>query len=89
MDKGEKSVFVVSFFIKKREKKRDERIRNSHRRLLRAFAGRLLTRVGYKCLLNQVLISGATDGNIDLSDMRANTRYAGGFTSLDRNVHRF
>ena len=37
----------------------------------------------------QVLISGASDGKIDVDDMRANTQYAGGFTSLDRNVTRF
>lgn len=37
----------------------------------------------------QVLISGASDGKIDVEDMRANTRYAGGFTGIDRNVTRF
>jgi len=37
----------------------------------------------------QVLISGASDGKIDVEDMRANTYYAGGFTSIDRNVTRF
>lgn len=37
----------------------------------------------------QVLISGASDGKIDVDDMRANTRYVGGFTGLDRTVNRF
>jgi ubiquitin-protein ligase E3 C len=37
----------------------------------------------------QVLISGASDGKIDIDDMRANTQYAGGFTSFDRSVTRF
>lgn len=37
----------------------------------------------------QVLISGASDGKIDVEDMRANTQYAGGFTSFDRTVTRF
>ena len=37
----------------------------------------------------QVLISGASDGKIDMEDMRAHTQYAGGFTSIDRNVTRF
>eukprot|EP00536_Pseudo-nitzschia_multiseries_P001810 jgi/Psemu1/251020/estExt_Genewise1Plus.C_230138 len=37
----------------------------------------------------QVLISGASDGKIDVEDMRAHTRYAGGFTIIDRNVTRF
>ena len=37
----------------------------------------------------QILISGPSDGGIDVDDMRANTRYAGGFTSIDRTVHRF
>lgn len=37
----------------------------------------------------QVLISGASDGKIDVEDMRANCRYAGGFTSIDRTVTRF
>lgn len=37
----------------------------------------------------QVLISGATDGKIDVEDMRANCRYAGGFTGIDRTVNRF
>jgi ubiquitin-protein ligase E3 C len=37
----------------------------------------------------QVLISGASDGKIDVEDMRANCRYAGGFTGIDRSVNRF
>ncbi|GAX20926.1 ubiquitin-protein ligase E3 C [Fistulifera solaris] len=37
----------------------------------------------------QVLISGASDGRLDVEDMRANTRYVGGFTGLDRTVTRF
>ena len=37
----------------------------------------------------QVLISGASDGKLDVDDMRANTRYVGGFTGLDRTVNRF
>jgi ubiquitin-protein ligase E3 C len=37
----------------------------------------------------QVLISGATDGKIDVEDMRAHSRYAGGFTGVDRTVNRF
>lgn len=37
----------------------------------------------------QILISGASDGKIDVEDMRANCRYAGGFTGLDRSVNRF
>lgn len=37
----------------------------------------------------QVLISGATDGKIDVPDWRANTRYAGGYTILDPNVRNF
>jgi len=37
----------------------------------------------------QVLISGASDGKIDVDDMRANTQYAGGFTGFDRSVTRF
>lgn len=37
----------------------------------------------------QVLISGPSDGKIDVDDMRANTRYVGGYTGLDRNVNRF
>ncbi|KAL3776550.1 hypothetical protein ACHAW5_008712 [Stephanodiscus triporus] len=34
----------------------------------------------------QVLISGASDGKIDVSDMKSNTRYTGGYTMLDRNI---
>lgn len=45
------------------------------------------------CLFNepelQVLISGPSGGKIDIDDMKSNTRYAGGFTSIDRTVHRF
>lgn len=37
----------------------------------------------------QVLISGPSDGKIDIEDMRRNTRYAGGYTGIDRNVSRF
>jgi len=37
----------------------------------------------------QVLISGPSDGNIDIDDMKANTRYSGGYSSFDRNVSRF
>lgn len=37
----------------------------------------------------QVLISGPSDGKIDVADMRANSRYAGGYTPIDRNIIRF
>mmetsp|Transcript_20160 Transcript_20160/g.43793 ORF Transcript_20160/g.43793 Transcript_20160/m.43793 type:complete len:1384 (-) Transcript_20160:144-4295(-) len=37
----------------------------------------------------QVLISGASDGKIDVSDMKSNTRYVGGYTMLDINIKRF
>jgi len=37
----------------------------------------------------QVLISGPSDGKIDVLDMKTNTRYSGGYTSFDRNVNRF
>lgn len=37
----------------------------------------------------QILISGPTDGKIDIDDMRSNCRYAGGFTGIDRSVNRF
>ena len=37
----------------------------------------------------QVLISGASDGKIDVSDMKSNTRYTGGYTMVDRNIIRF
>jgi len=37
----------------------------------------------------QVLISGPSDGKIDISDMKSNTRYTGGYTSFDRQMTRF
>ena len=37
----------------------------------------------------QVLISGPSGGMIDISDMKANARYAGGYHSLDRHIIRF
>ena len=37
----------------------------------------------------QVLISGPTEGAIDVEDMKANTKYAGGYTMFDRNINRF
>ena len=37
----------------------------------------------------QVLISGASDGKIDVEDLRKHTRYMGGYTSIDRSVARF
>ena len=37
----------------------------------------------------QVLISGASDGKVDIADMKSNTRYTGGYSRLDRNVVRF
>uniref|UniRef100_A0A7S1VV74 HECT-type E3 ubiquitin transferase n=1 Tax=Grammatophora oceanica TaxID=210454 RepID=A0A7S1VV74_9STRA len=37
----------------------------------------------------QVVISGPSDGGIDVTDMKANTRYAGGYTGLERTVSRF
>jgi ubiquitin-protein ligase E3 C len=37
----------------------------------------------------QVLISGPSDGKIDVADMQANARYAGGYTGIDRTVNRF
>lgn len=37
----------------------------------------------------QVLISGASDGKLDVEDMRSNCRYVGGFTGIDRTVNRF
>lgn len=37
----------------------------------------------------QVLISGATDGDIDIEDLKRNTRYVGGYTGLDRTISRF
>jgi ubiquitin-protein ligase E3 C len=33
----------------------------------------------------QVLISGSSDGKIDVADMRSNARYAGGYTPLNQN----
>ena len=37
----------------------------------------------------QVLISGASDGKLDVEDMRSNCRYVDGFTGIDRTIHRF
>ena len=37
----------------------------------------------------QVLISGASDGKVDVEDLRRHTRYLGGYTGIDRNVVRF
>lgn len=37
----------------------------------------------------QVLISGSTTGKLDIADMKAHCKYVGGYTSLDRNIHRF
>ena len=37
----------------------------------------------------QVLISGSSEGKLDVADLRAHTRYVGGYTSLDVNVLRF
>ena len=37
----------------------------------------------------QVLISGASDGKIDIADMKSNARYVGGYTMIDRNIVRF
>jgi ubiquitin-protein ligase E3 C len=37
----------------------------------------------------QIVISGATDGTVDVEDMKANTKYAGGYTMFDRNIHQF
>ena len=37
----------------------------------------------------QVLISGATNGMLDLVDLKKNTRYAGGYTTFDRSVSNF
>lgn len=36
----------------------------------------------------QVLISGASDGRIDVADMKSHARYTGGYTMLDRNIVR-
>lgn len=37
----------------------------------------------------QVLISGPSNGNIDIDDLRRNCRYAGGFTGIEPVLHRF
>jgi len=37
----------------------------------------------------QVLISGASEGCIDVSDWKSNTRYVGGYTGFDPNIYRF
>ena len=37
----------------------------------------------------QVLISRASDGKIDVPNMKSNSRYTGGYTILDRNIVRF
>lgn len=37
----------------------------------------------------QVLISGATDGKLDVDDMKAHCHYAGGYSSIDRTVGKF
>lgn len=37
----------------------------------------------------QVLISGPSDGKIDVDDMKANSKYTGGYTMFDRNISRF
>ncbi|KAL3786367.1 hypothetical protein ACHAWO_005304 [Cyclotella atomus] len=37
----------------------------------------------------QVLISGPSDGKIDVSDMKSNARYTGGYSMVDRNIIRF
>jgi ubiquitin-protein ligase E3 C len=37
----------------------------------------------------QVLISGASDGKLDLDDMKAHCHYAGGFTAIDMTVRKF
>jgi ubiquitin-protein ligase E3 C len=37
----------------------------------------------------QVLISGATGGALDVEDLRANTRYIGGYTGIERTISRF
>jgi len=36
----------------------------------------------------QILISGSS-GKVSIEDLQRNTRYAGGYTSLDRTIHRF
>lgn len=37
----------------------------------------------------QVLISGATGAGVDVDDMRANSRYIGGYTGIERTISRF
>lgn len=37
----------------------------------------------------QVLISGPSDGKIDISDLRSHTRYVGGYTAIDTTIRRF
>lgn len=37
----------------------------------------------------QVLISGASDGKIDVDDLRRYTQYAGGFTGIEPTISRF
>jgi len=37
----------------------------------------------------QVLISGSSEGKLDISDLRAHTRYVAGYTVLDVNIIRF
>ena len=37
----------------------------------------------------QVLISGATEGKLDVEDMKAHCQYAGGYSSLDRTICKF
>lgn len=37
----------------------------------------------------QVLISGASDGKLDVEDLKANCHYVGGFSGLDRTIGRF
>ena len=37
----------------------------------------------------QILISGASDGALDVDDMKAHAHYSGGYTSIDPSVRRF
>ena len=37
----------------------------------------------------QVLISGASEGKLDVEDMKAHCQYAGGYSSLDRTIGKF
>lgn len=37
----------------------------------------------------QVLISGSSEGKLDIKDLKAHTRYSGGFTILDKHIVRF